>query len=156
MTQPFDWTDEADAILIQMRAAKAPFSAIADQLGCTTRHAEDRSGVLRKAGVDVWTGKSNRLRTPELIAKIQELARHGMSQRAIGIEVGVCQWTVGKWLKRKRAFVPAASAPVKTEPVVKTVARGTFGMEAIPSGHPLSWGAITAGTVLDGVEYPAL
>ena len=24
----------------------------------------------------------------------------------------------------------------------------------LPPGHPLSWGAITAGTVLDAAEYP--
>lgn len=25
---------------------------------------------------------------------------------------------------------------------------------ALPAGHPVSWGAITSGTVLDGVAYP--
>lgn len=25
---------------------------------------------------------------------------------------------------------------------------------ALPPGHPVSWGAITAGTVLDAAEYP--
>ena len=25
---------------------------------------------------------------------------------------------------------------------------------ALPSGHPVSWGAITDGTVLDSAEYP--
>ncbi len=31
---------------------------------------------------------------------------------------------------------------------------GCFDRPALPAGHPITWGAITDGTVLDCAEYP--
>jgi hypothetical protein len=42
-------------------------------------------------------------------------------------------------------------------PLVIYVVRGRPGQNdrpALPAGHPVSWGAITEGTVLDHAEYP--
>ena len=92
--------------------------------------------------------------TPDMIAKMRAMIQQGKTQRAVAAEVGVCQWTVRKWLNPKRPSVPRtppASATVQTEPEVKPV---PLGRDAIAAGHPVSWGAITAGTVLEGLEYP--
>lgn len=154
MKPTFNWTDAADATLIRMRADRVAFSVVADVLGCTTRHAWDRSTKLRKSGISVWTGNSNRQRSPELIAKIRDMIRRGMSQRAVAAEIGICQYNVRKWLDPKRPTVPRtppASAPLQAEP---EVARVTRRRDAKPPGDPVSWGAITAGTLLDGVGYP--
>lgn len=152
---PIKWDSEADATLIRMRAAKAPFVDIAAAIGCSYRAAEERSCVLRRIGVDVWVGKTKRKRSPELIAHMRDMIRQGKTQRAVAAEIGVCQWTVSKWLNFNRPTVPRtppALTTVRAEPEVKPVARG---MGAIPAGDPVSWGAITRGTVLDGQEYPA-
>ena len=151
---PIKWDPEADATLIRMRAAKVPFVDIAAAIGCSYRAAEERSCVLRRIGVDVWVGKTKRKRSPELIAHMRGMIQQGKTQQAVAAEVGVCQWTVRNWLNPTRPSVPRtppASATVPTEPKVKPVARG---VGAMPAGDPVSWGAITAGTVLDGKGYP--
>lgn len=151
---PIKWDSEADATLIRMRAAKAPFVDIAAAIGCSYRAAEERSWVLRRIGVDVWVGKTKRKRSPELIAKMRDMIQQGKTQQAVAAEVGVCQWTVRNWLNPKRPTVPRtppASATVRAEPEVKPVARG---VGAMPAGDPVSWGAITAGTSMEGLEYP--
>lgn len=41
---------------------------------------------------------------------------------------------------------PLAEEPLTEEPLAER--------EPLPAGHPDSWGAITAGTLLDGTPYP--
>ena len=52
---------------------------------------------------------------------------------------------------------PSTSLQARPERRVIYVARGRPALGdrgPLPPGHPLSWGAITAGTVLDAAEYP--
>ena len=51
---------------------------------------------------------------------------------------------------------PAPSCPSRPAPIVFVVRGrpGQFDRPALPAGHPLTWGAITAGTLLDQAEYP--
>ncbi len=154
MTPQFNWTSEADATVIRMRAEKKPFAAVAVAIGCTERAAEARSYTLRQLGVDVWVGKSAKRRTPELVAQLKELLRQGKSRRVAGAAVGIPEGTVRKWLAAdRRAPAPPPSQPGTTDP--GSITRNTFrGEWILRPGNPLSWGAITTGTVLDGVGYP--
>ena len=152
MTQPFDWTDEADATLIRMRAAKTPFSAIAEALGCTPGAADQRSYVLRKAGVKIWVRMEDQAATPEQLATLRKLMANGMTRRQAATSIGLSDWKAKRWLvkpRRKRGTPQSPTDPDQTE----EPSNSRWGMEP---GHPVSWGAITAGTVLDGVEYTAL
>ena len=152
MTPPFDWTDEADATLIQMRAERSPFDAIAEKLGCTARAAEQRSYVLRKAGVKIWVRMEDQIATPEQLAALRDLMANGMTRRQAATSIGVSDWKAERWLakpRRKRGTPQSPTDPDQPE-------EPSNSRWAIKPGHPASWGAITAGTVLDGVEYPAL
>ena len=73
MTPPFNWTDETDAVLIQMRAEKKPFAEIAEALNCTPGAAEQRSHVLRKRGVKIWVRMEDQIATPEQLAALRDL-----------------------------------------------------------------------------------
>lgn len=151
MTQPFDWTDEADHTLIQMRAERSPFDAIAEKLGCTARVAEKRSYVLRKRGVEIWTGNSLSTKTPEKIAELKRLIEGGMTRKEAAASINISHWTADHWLSTPRRKRGAPQSP--TDPDQKAEpSKSRWGMLA---GDPVSWGAITAGTVLDGVGYPA-
>ena len=48
------------------------------------------------------------------------------------------------------------SAPPRSVPMIFVVRGrpGQFDRPPLPAGHPLTWGAITAGTLLDHAEYP--
>jgi hypothetical protein len=59
--------------------------------------------------------------------------------------VGVARWTV---IERGRAL--GAAAPT-VEPAFETTGRSPH---PLPAGHPVTWGAIIAGTVLAGTAYP--
>lgn len=52
---------------------------------------------------------------------------------------------------------PPTPPPARPERRVIYVVRGRPALGdrgPLPPGHPLSWGAITAGTVLEAAEYP--
>ena len=152
MTQPFDWTDADDAILIQMRTEKKPFAEIADALGCTAGAAEQRSYVLRKAGVKIWVRMEDQIATSEQLATLRKLMADGMTRKDAAASIGVSDWKAERWLakpRRKRGTPQSPTDPDHTE-------EPSNSRWAIKPGHPVSWGAITAGTVLDGVEFSAL
>ncbi len=51
----------------------------------------------------------------------------------------------------------ALSADLSRQRAIIYVVRGRPGQNdrpALPAGHPITWGAITAGTVLDDAIYP--
>ena len=151
MTQPFDWTPEADHTLIQMRAERSPFDAIAEKLGCTARVAEKRGYVLRKRGVKIWVRMEDQIATPEQLAALRDLMANGMTRKDAANSIGVSDWKAERWLATPRRKKGAPQSP--TDPDQKAEPRKSWwGMLA---GDPVSWGAITAGTVLDGVGYPA-
>ena len=149
MTQPFDWTDEADHTLIQMRAEKKPFAEIAEALGCTPGAAEQRSHVLRKAGVKIWVRMEDQVATPEQLAELRRLMEQGMTRKEAAALIGVSDWKAERWLakpRRKRGTPQSPTDPDQPE----EPSNSRWAMEP---GHSVSWGAITAGTVLDGVGY---
>lgn len=151
MTQPFDWTPEADHTLIQMRAEKKPFSAIAEALNCTPGAAEQRSYVLRKAGVKIWVRMEEQIATPEQLAELRRLMADEMTRKEAAASISVSDWKAERWLATPRRKKGAPLSP--TEPDQEAEPRKSWW--GMPAGDPVSWGAITAGTVLDGVGYPA-
>ena len=71
----------------------------------------------------------------------------GRSWDAISGELGLSRWAVllrGRFLgaaRKVRRYRRGVPPPAKNE------------REPLPAGHPLTWGAITAGTVLAGAPY---
>ena len=77
--------------------------------------------------------------------QIRRSRAEGASWDAISAVLGVTCWAVMQRGRRIGArlpppdFIPAPDDPLR---------------EPLPAGHPRSWGAITANTVLEGTPYP--
>lgn len=76
--------------------------------------------------------------------QIRRLRLEGASWDAIAASVGLNRWAV---IERGRRI--GARRPPPDCPPPQDAAR-----EPLPPGHPISWNAITAGTVLEGSAYP--
>lgn len=49
---------------------------------------------------------------------------------------------------------PSAGSTSPDSRLSRTIARPQRSADPLPSGHPVSWGAITRGTLLDGLPWP--
>jgi hypothetical protein len=56
-------------------------------------------------------------------------------------------------LSRCQQALPAGPPAVATGATPFERGSSEAGRGALPAGHPLSWGPLTAGTVLDGIPY---
>ncbi len=78
-------------------------------------------------------------------SQIRRRRSEGASWEAIAADLALTLWAVTERGRRIGAgrppaeFVPAPDDPQR---------------EPLPSGHPMSWDAINAGTVLEGQPYP--
>lgn len=83
--------------------------------------------------------------TPAQDARLRRLRIEGATWDAIAAEFGRTRWMVierGRRIGTRRPppdFVPPPEDPHR---------------EPLPAGHARSWGAINAGTVLEGETYP--
>lgn len=111
--------------------------------------------------VDAISG-SNRARpsrsivwTPIADARFQQLFANGQSIRGLARLFGI-----GRQAAQQRAIklglvcseipkAPESVSRAKTSPDPNDPGR-----EALPAGHPLSWGLIVMGTCLEGMPYP--
>ena len=84
----------------------------------------------------VWTAAQDN--------QIRRLCIEGASWNAIATILGVTRWTVIERGHRIGALRPPREA---------VAARDDPARDPLPAGHPRSWGAITAGTVLADVPY---
>lgn len=84
----------------------------------------------------IWTAASD-----ALLIRMRE---RGASWDAIGEALMLCRTSVIRRGKELNAEKPIS--------VVRAVPRD-MGGEPLPAGHPVSWGAITVGTLLDGEPY---
>jgi hypothetical protein len=77
--------------------------------------------------------------------QIKRLRAEGATWESIAIVLGVTRWAV---IERGRRI--GAPRPLRelTEP------REDPARDPLPPGHPRSWGALTAGTVLEDMPYP--
>ena len=86
----------------------------------------------------IWTEDRDNL----LIA----LRAEGRSWGSIGALIGISRWSAierGTQIGARRPEIPREAAVA-----------GESGRPPLPPGDAVSWGAITAGTVLEGVAYP--
>ena len=75
------------------------------------------------------------------------LRAEGRSWDAIATMLGISRWAAierGRLVGAHKPQPPAGPRGPAAE----------SGREPLPPGHPASWGAITAGTLLDGAAYP--
>ena len=87
-----------------------------------------------------WTDRRDRI--------LCALREEGRSWDTIAAMLGISRWAV-----IQRGRLVGACKPEAPEPAADA-ANAQTGREALPAGHPDSWGAITAGTLLDGIAYP--
>ena len=95
----------------------------------------------------VWTESRDQI--------LCELRAEARSWDAIAALLGISRWAA-----IERGRLVGACKPEPAPPRLMTAAQVTdaqaaeAGREALAPGHPVSWGAITAGTLLDGMPYP--
>jgi len=86
-----------------------------------------------------WTEQSDTL--------IRDLRDRGHSWDAIATALGTSRWTAIERAKLLGAHLPLPAPP-------RAPRAPDLGREPLPAGHPLTWGALVAGTLLDGAAYP--
>ena len=77
--------------------------------------------------------------------QIRRLRAEGVSWDGIAASLAVTRWSAIE--RGRRLDVPRPPARV-------ALTQGAPDREPLPPGHPVSWNALTAGTVLDGIPYP--
>jgi hypothetical protein len=78
-------------------------------------------------------------------AQIRRRRSEGASWEAIASDLALTLWAVTERGRRIGVGRPEADCePIPEDPM----------REPLPSGHPASWDAINAGTVLEGEPYP--
>ena len=78
-------------------------------------------------------------------AQLRRLRIEGVAWDTIAATFRMTRWTV---IERGRR-IGTRRPPPDFKPPPEDPAR-----EPLPAGHPRSWGAITAGTLLEGTPYP--
>jgi hypothetical protein len=97
---------------------------------------------------NAWTPQRDNavLRMLEADVPIAEIARHlGVGDTALRRRIGII---APDW--RPACSAGAPPTPIKAKKPEKTVEI----RQALPAGSPVSWGAITAGTCLEGLAWP--
>ena len=80
---------------------------------------------------------------------LRALRAEGRSWDVIAAMLGISRWAA-----IDRGRLVGARKPEPTLPRLTAAQAAEAGREALPPGHPVSWGAITAGTLLDGAANP--
>ena len=90
-------------------------------------------------------------------ANLRIWCSQGISWTDQGLRFGVHRDTVVFRARRLGVkLAKVAVAPVEEKMIPRTLS-GTSGgdaWDALPVGHPISWGALTRGTWLEGTRYP--
>jgi len=81
-----------------------------------------------------------------LLCTMRENAR---SWDAIAAALGISRWAAIERAKLLGAHIPLPAHARAAQGPLHDPAR-----EALPAGHPITWGALVAGTLLDGAPYP--
>jgi hypothetical protein len=77
--------------------------------------------------------------------QIRRLRSEGVTWDAIAAQLALSRWSVierGRRINARRQRARRAPPPDLPD------------REPLPAGHPVSWNALTVGTVLDGTDYP--
>jgi len=103
--------------------------------------------VRKQAGVTL-DGAERRI-TLAIATLIREEVAKGTRIVAIARMTGVSVKTVGHYVRNHLGTVRVKK--VEAPPIVRTVTRS---WDPLPVGHAITWGAITAGTSMDGTQCP--
>ena len=76
--------------------------------------------------------------------QLKRLRAEGASWNTIAAALGLSRFAVIERARRIGARKPPDHAPASEDPE----------RETLPAGHSVTWGSITAGTVLEGLAYP--
>ena len=118
--------------------------ALADKTGRTVEGVRSKMlSMRRQAGVQLNLPRA--VLSPERIASIQARAAAGETVSSICRATGISRRRIENLTKVPTAsIVPVVVAPVRPQ---------TRSWDPLPAGHPLTWGLITQGTLLEGLGY---
>jgi hypothetical protein len=143
-----------DAIAMEMRQ-KWPGERISRQAICN--HMRDL-GLLESMS---WPNVPIRLvsqASPWNQATVDvavSMRNQGKLWREIETATGIDRQAVAHYLRRQGLISKAADKPIRTQRPVHEINPEFHDTRwAMPPGHPVSWGAITDGTCLEGIAYP--
>lgn len=144
------WTEATDARIRDMRGAGSAWDAIAREIGVSARALLTHA---REIGMsDRTIARARRQDDPELIERVRALAAVKPNAWAIARACRADWSTILRLCKAHGIALDTADAAAPATFPAETRAYTNRG-EPLPAGHPTSWGAITAGTLLDGVPY---
>ena len=102
----------------------------------------------RPARAICWTAQAD--------ARLGRLVAQGVSIRGLAKSFGIGRQAAQQRATKLGLITPQtrqpASAPVVTAERIDPI---DAGREALPAGHPITWGMIVQGTCLEGTAYPA-
>lgn len=153
------WTDGRKEELLSLLRAGSTGRAAARTFGVSVGAIRCQVAIMRQDGVNVPSAKRpSRVTQGQHDDALRQLWAEGLSGAEIGRRLGISKNAVTGRVHRlglparPSPLVPAK--PVKTSSTAAPYRPALSGTDAIPAGHPMTWGMITAGTVLDGSEYP--
>jgi hypothetical protein len=135
------WTAERNARLIALRAEGLSWDAVGRKLGVNGSTASEHGRML---GVGKPVSKFG-AEQPHHVEAIRRMIECGTPKPRIAADLGISLDRVYDICRREGISRPVALAP-RGE-------RSLNSQEIMPPGHPTSWGAITAGTSLEGTPY---
>lgn len=163
------WSQDRTDYVIQQRQAGIPWDQIAMEMRrkwpgqrisrqAICNHMRDLGMLESMSWPNVpirWIGAGRDKWDQTTVEKAVEMRNHGKLWREIETATGIDRQAVAHYLKRHGLINEAAAKPVRaTRPVVERDPEFHDTRWAMPPGHPVSWGAITDGTCLEGIEYP--
>ena len=99
---------------------------------------------------------SNRIRsvvalqwTPIADQRLARMRHDGASMRAIARAFGLSRSSITDRARRLGLEIPSKPQPIPRPSAVEN----DLTREALPAGHPISWGLLTQGTCLEGSAY---
>ena len=94
-----------------------------------------------------------RIWTAEEDATIRQMRTAGATRAAIAEVLGVLSYTIQTRMRQLGVTIRVAA--VEVEETEEKISRPNGAeWDALPAGHPISWGAVTRGTWLEGTSYP--
>ena len=147
------WTAAMDETLLRLRRNGLKFSAVSAAMNVPIGSALNRAKFLRtrdpskpfvRAAMNINGQPVLHPWTPDRDDKVRELAASGVSKANIAVALDVSKGRVQQRMRTLRVKV------------TQDVAGVAMLLPHLPksAGHPVTWGAITAGTILAGEPYP--
>jgi hypothetical protein len=151
LTHHAEWTAAQDAAIRRLRSDGETWRAISVEIGCSFLRTLNRGKELGLDEGRVSNHPSKIIWTHAQDSIIRRMVVEGDAWGDIARAVGVGRFTV----TRRAAEIGAERVePEPAEPqLVEREVRQGAPVEALPAGHPYTWGLLTKGTSLEGSEY---